>query len=224
MELIEVKKKCACCGNTVDTFDIKSYYVSDSYLDGKCNDYSLITELKECPICHYVNTDMEKLISPDSAQIVNSSEYAKLFQNMGEQDADSEQFDTLKKVNLCKAYYLLSTDSYDKINSLLQLCWIYENAGNISIAKEYRKVAISAFEDYFNEIIDIDIKDGLVYIDSLRQMGMFEDANETIEVMKPAFDGEVFTSPSEYIIYVFEKQLIDSQDDKAYKMSEVKLC
>ena len=223
MNIIDVKKKCACCGNTIDTFDIMSYYVSDSYLDGKCNSHSLITELKECPICHYVNTDIEKLISPDSTQIVNSSEYVKLFQN--EQDVDSEQFDTLKKVNLCKAYYMLSTDAYDKINALLQICWIYENAGNISIAKEYRKKAISAFEDYFNEIINIEIKDGLVYIDCLRQMGMFEDANETIEVMKPAFDdGEVFTSPSEYIIYVFEKRLIDSQDDKAYKISEVKLC
>ena len=91
--------------------------------------------------------------------------------------------------------------------------------------KNTEKKAISAFEDYFNEIINIEIKDGLVYIDCLRQMGMFEDANETIEVMKPAFDdGEVFTSPSEYIIYVFEKRLIDSQDDKAYKISEVKLC
>ena len=224
MKIIDVKKKCACCGNIVDSFDIESYYVSDSYLDGKCNDFSLITELKECPVCHYVNTDLENLISDDSVQIVKSHEYEKLFLNEVQQETDSEVSATLKIVNICKAYYMLSTDAYTKIMSLLQLCWIYENAGNIAIAKEYRKIAISAFEDYFNEIIDIDIKDGLVYIDCLRQMGMFEDANETIEVMQPAFEGEVFTSPSEYIIFVFEKRLIDSLDDKAYKLSEVKLC
>lgn len=222
MKRIEIKQKCACCGNVFDTFEIGSSFIAEGYLDGKNSGYNPFSELKKCPNCHYVNTNLEELVSDDVVDIVNSEEYKSLFrENNDSQNELSGQEDY--RITIFKAFLMLNKDIKSRIDVLLQLCWAYEDMKKYDEARKIRKDVVSEFEIYLNSDSEIEVSDGLIFVDCLRQLGLFEEAANILNELEPAFDEEIFSHPSEYIIFIFEKKLVNKADNKPYKYSEVKL-
>lgn len=225
MVLSKIKKKCACCGKEVEVDIIESCYINDTYLDGTSNiDFG--DNIQECPNCHYVNIDIEKSMPnmDEIKQQVQSEEYQ-------EQNQLYNDDSTLNIIQRCSAFYNLYNNSqyedymYNSILALLSMCRKLNHIELYDDEITYRKYAIDLFEQYFDlNMEQIDFYKGLLYLDCLRQISDFEGAEEMIEVLKQTYDNEsIFDSPKDYILLVFEKQLIDNKDNKPYKMSEVQL-
>ena len=221
MSYTEMKQRCACCGNVVD---IIKYYDSNgrpTNMDGKGSANPLSKTLRECPICHYVNTDLEKKLS--NINIVETDVYKKLFQYTDEQKAD-KQFEFIQAVNRCQVYHdLIDVSDPERIHALLQICWLYEDIGNTKKAIEYRKQATNEYYKFFKKH-NFRLSEVIICIDCLRQLGWFREAKHVIKVVNKDYFIKrryLYSYGEEYILLLFEKQLIEAEDSDPHCETEI---
>lgn len=208
---IEMKKKselitCPCCGHMFEVDIVLSMFQQDVYLDGKPEKESQMTNIYECPSCHYLAIDMEKKVTDKVKEIVYSSEYKELLK------------DELTKY---KAAIMLSEQETEQLILLLQLCWKLEFSGKLEQARLIRIQIAEHLGNMLNE--EPKVEYALLYVEMLRLLDKLGEASNIVHNIKANIEMHKDSEPHIYNWYLLENELIKQKDSEPHKQSEMVL-
>lgn len=209
MQNTDMYVKCACCGADVRIEVLKSVYKKDCGLDQKPEYEYLLKTIDECPKCHYCSQRLDKAITENVKKIVASKKY----QNIMNLQSDDERGRRIR------AAAKLAENDAEKANLYLLAAWHYEWEKELKTALQMREKAIVHMEELLKG--QVPVATVLIYIDCLRQVGKFAEANEVINEIETAIEENLERNSVEYKIFQYEKELINHLDDAAHMVSEV---
>lgn len=209
MKKIRENVICGCCGEKTEVEIVQSIFIRDYGLDNKPQFSWQLPMIQECPYCHFCSEDISRSATEDIKNKVMLRKYQSAMK-----DTCSDEYD--RKV---RAAAELSDDVEDKIYLYLAACWNLEFHGQKEAADEMRKKAVALMEILFEEKSQFEMV--LMYIDSLRQLGMFDEAKETVESVRQAAENNLSRKDVSYAIFQFEKELLKISDSKAHMISEL---
>lgn len=187
-------EKCVICDNDINVIrEVKC----ERMLDGKPLIQKFVLKYDKCPKCGCINIDKSEIVP------------------------EALESETYKNASGYEAALILVKDHSTRAKICLNACWAAEFEGNEEEARKYRINAIREMVETLKETPIVNL--GLICIDSFRQLGRFEDASILLDSIKENFEGKIFTNQTEYILLVFESQLIEKQDSNPYKIKDVKL-
>lgn len=199
---------CNCCGRNFQTRLLKGFF-SEQPLGLDCNPHhpAAYDRVTSCPHCGYSSSNMNADVSDEIRQVVNSSKYKDVRNNLFFDD-------TTKKLLLAGYISAKKADYLEAAYSYLMAMWHFCEL-NSDMAVNAREKAITYFSRYLNKNRDDEM--AIVLIDLLRQASKFTEAEET------AISLEKFISNNEALmpILLYERKLIKQKDSETHSVKEV---
>ena len=189
---------CANCG-TVFEANVKISSSSRNFgLDGKPDNPGFLPLIFDCPNCGYAGYKIEgeKPVIPDNFVIDRSNPY------------DAYE----------RALVLATTDGV-KNHLLMEYAWRLEFDGKTEEARKVRERAVAQMEESLSK--DPIIELAFIFIDFLRQLGRFEEAEEMLNMISPAVIDSAEKKPRFYKLFLFLQELVKKQDAAPHMISEV---
>lgn len=206
--VISVSVSCAVCGEKSKQMGAVSRYVPDHGLDSK--PYGTSSFLMECPHCHYIATDIATPVSETVRKYVNSSTYIHWF---------SVQTDPGLRKREGAAMIAAQINLADAGRWRLAAAWYCEDHNMPDKARENRLQYLKLTSQSGCKLTPDDM---LPYLDSLRQLGMFEEAMTLAEQIQPAFARLYDKRDLHQLVLQQELNLIKARDISSHMISEVK--
>lgn len=178
MANITTKKalRCAVCGKESDQQIVLSRYIADTGLDQKPVPFTLPFTL-ECPHCHYAADDLSAPASEDVCAYVRSAGYQE--SALRQQDTWLRRLENAAKIAGCQQKWAEASYRW------LIAAWYCEEHDLPARAKEDRERSVQMDEAVPN--LSLTPAQMLTYIDSLRQLGRFTQAEQMAVPMEPEF-------------------------------------
>lgn len=209
MQKMILKKQCACCRKEADVAERVSAYIEDTGLDQRPKYEYLLSEIQECPNCHYCSFDIEEPVMEKVREEVYTEEYQSAIKD--------ERFD-IDERRLNAAIKLAEKDK-EKADLYLNACWKQEFKGNKNTADIMREKAAACMEKMFQEAVRFELV--LLYLDCLRQLKRYEEATVLINEIEEHVIQNLEPDEIPYQVFCLEKKLIADRDHKPHMMSEV---
>lgn len=207
--MIKEKVKCAVCHHK---FEANIFLSSNSSgrpdLDFRPNGMmrtACVGMVTICPKCGYANSQIEKLISDNVKDIMDSEQYRYYRDNIHIEKARANM--------LCG--YLNMVNGFDNkaVRYFLTAAWVFDDYCDETWAITARKEAIACLLKGKNNITDFYYK--ALLIDMNRRIGAFKEAEELIDEYLPVEED------ADNVKYCkFQKELCAAKDSEAHNCSE----
>lgn len=206
-DLTELPSRCGNCNEKI-ILHARSLENNIEYLDGKNKNFTYSLDI--CEYCSYTAIDIEKQTSMKTKLKVKSKKYKDLLE-------DEETNELLRKIN---AALYLSKNKEEEFKLNMYGAWISEN--NNLMSNAYRRRAHELFDEKFTTS-QVKLNQVLENIDSLRQIGDFDESLKKIENLKKdaAKVGYFFTKEEWNFIHL--EEIWNKKSDKtAHTKEEIK--
>ena len=189
---------CANCGKVFKARVKLSSFSRDFGLDGKPDNPGFLPFIFDCPDCGYAGYKIEgaKPVIPEDYVIDRNNPY-----------------DAYERA-------LILADSDDVKNHLLmEYSWKLEFDGKTEDAKKVRERAVSQMELSLMKRPIIELI--FVYIDFLRQLERFDEAEAAVDTISPVVTADADKKPRFYKRFIYLQKLIKDRDAAPHMISEV---
>lgn len=189
---------CANCGKLFET-EVKLSSSSRNFgLDGKPDNPDFLPVIYDCPNCGYAGYKIEgeKPVIPVDLVIDRSNPY----------DAYERAL-------------VLATSDDVKNHLLMEYAWRLEFDGKTDEARKVREHAVVQMEASIRK--DPRVELAFIYIDFLRQLGRFDEAEQTLNLISSVVTANAEKKPRFYKLFIFLQELIKKQDAAPHMISEV---
>ena|GEM_PF-2065293 len=211
-DMIRKTVKCAHCG-TEHSYDVcRSYHVSNPGIDGKPYSTAMERAVLQCPECGYCGMDIDAPVTGKKRAALESPEYHQILTD--------NHFDAQAKCLRAAAWLSAKSDEKPRaVNAWLLLAWHLEDAGDAAGAQDARREAVKALRLLIET--DTNAVPVITLLDSLRQLGEFEEASELAARLAAMAEESLEAEEVLYRVIFFEKEHIHMHDAAPYRMSEV---
>ncbi len=198
MRISRVSVSCANCGVRFETEIRTSVSSRDFGLDGKPDNIDFLPVIYDCPQCGYAGykIDGNKPIFPEFFIVNRENPYDKYERAL-----------------------VLATSDDVRTHLLMEYTWKLEFDGKTEEALEVRERAVIQMERALNAKPVIEL--AFIYIDFLRQLGRFDEAEETLNSISPIVTADADKKPKFYQLFLFLQKLIKDRDNTPHMISEV---
>lgn len=207
--ILNTSVRCTVCGKDSEQFETVSRYLPDYGLDSKPFGMEANADLMECPHCHYLAPDLADPVSETVRGYVCSDAYTRWF---------AAQTDPGLRRLEGAALIAAQTDIAAAARWHLAAAWYCEDHNMPDRARQNRR-------QYLEMTLDSGCKltpDGMLpYLDSLRQLGRFDEARALAGQLQPAFARLYDEQNIHRRILLTEQHLIESRDEAPHLVSEV---
>lgn len=209
MRIIKEKRICACCKTETIQNKILSFSTSDMDLDGKDFVWCNLSQVMECPVCHYCAKDIGKIEKKEQTiKMIKENAYQNIFKNDFQNRAIARW--------IAKGFLEESAYKYKYAAlSYLKATWCLEEEKQEEMSEKYREKAVSCMRKYLETHMDIEM--AYLYIESNRRLGEFEEAFETIDSLAEYVERQENIT----LLLNFERKLCKEKDSMPHKRREV---
>lgn len=198
MRISRVSVSCSNCGASFETEIRVSASSGDFGLDGKPDNADFLPAIYDCPECGYAGykIDGDKPKIPEAFAVNRDDPYDKYE----------------------RALVLATTDDV-RNHLLMEYTWQLEFDGKNAEALSVRERAVSQMGRSLSIRPVIEL--AFIYIDFLRQLGRFDEAEETLNSISPIVTADAGKRPKFYQLLLFLQRLIKDRDKAPHMISEV---
>lgn len=207
--ILNLSVRCAVCGQISEQTVVASRYISGHGLDGKPVGPAPEMSVMECPYCHHVAADLADPVSEAVRTYVHSDAYIHWY---------AAQTDPALRQLEGAALIAAQTDLAIAARWHLAAAWYCEEHAMPDRTEQNRR-------QYLEMILASGCKltpdEMLPYLDSLRQLGRFEEARALAGQLQPAFARLFEEQDIHRKILQSEINLVDAGDAAPHMVSEV---